>query len=213
MISQYSWASVKQQQRRFIEYGAMITLSIMILSFSIKPRYESAIPETPVFEPPPLDVYEVPPTRQDAPSPPPIAPEVTSSTEASPEMDADLNWEMPSGPVDGIVLSKPAPPDIEVPFYAVQSMPEPIGGYNAILSKVVYPEMAREVGIEGKVLIEALIGSDGVPREIVVLSGVSGTGLDEEAMKAVAATRFHPALQRDKPVAVRMTIPIVFRLH
>jgi protein TonB len=62
-------------------------------------------------------------------------------------------------------------------------------------------------------VVEALIGSDGIVKEVIVIKGMPGTGLDEAAMAAVLNTPFSPAYQRDKPVQVRMAIPVDFRLR
>lgn len=46
-------------------------------------------------------------------------------------------------------------------FVAVEDMPEPIGGIKAIQDKVVYPEIAKRAGIEGKVYVLAFINEEG----------------------------------------------------
>jgi len=97
-------------------------------------------------------------------------------------------------------------------FVAVEEMPEPIGGIEAIQSKIVYPEIAKRAGVEGKVYVLAFVDESGDVTKAVILKGV-GAGLDEAALTAVKATKFKPGKQRGKPVKVQVSIPIVFKLN
>jgi len=91
-------------------------------------------------------------------------------------------------------------------------MPEPIGGISAIKEKIKYTSIGIKAHIEGKVIIEVTFGKDGHPNDAVILKGIGG-GLDEVALNAVMQTKFKPGLQRDKPVNVRIKIPIRFELN
>jgi protein TonB len=48
--------------------------------------------------------------------------------------------------------------------------------------------------------------------ETTILKGIPKTGLDEAAMDAIKLIEWKPAYQRDKPVTVRIPVPVVFRL-
>jgi protein TonB len=74
-----------------------------------------------------------------------------------------------------------------------------------------YPELAREAGVEGTVLIRVLVGEDGFVKDQIIIQSVAM--LDDAAASAAQTAVFKPALQKDKPVAVWMVIPIEFRLH
>ena len=76
----------------------------------------------------------------------------------------------------------------------------------------IYPEIAQEAGIEGVVVVQAFIDQNGRVKETLILKGVPNTGLDEAAMEAIRRTKFHPAEQRERPVAVWISIPVNFRL-
>ena len=91
-------------------------------------------------------------------------------------------------------------------------MPEPVGGLATIQNKVKYTEIAKRIGLEGIVYIEALIDENGNVIDSKIIKKIGG-GLDQEALNAVASTKFHPGLQRGKPVKVRITIPIKFVLR
>jgi len=99
----------------------------------------------------------------------------------------------------------------DAPFIWVEEMPEPIGGIKAIQEKVVYTEIAVLAGIEGTVIVEAIIDKDGNVIDAKIIRNIGG-GLGESAMNAVRITKFIPGKQRGKPVKVKVTIPIKFVL-
>ncbi|MGA8263323.1 MAG: energy transducer TonB [Ignavibacteriaceae bacterium] len=94
----------------------------------------------------------------------------------------------------------------------VEVMAEPIGGISAIQKKVIYPEIAKRAGIEGKVYIQAFIDEKGDVVKTIMLKGI-GSGCDEAAMKAVKETKFTPAKQRDKLVKLQVVVPVLFKLN
>jgi periplasmic protein TonB len=97
-------------------------------------------------------------------------------------------------------------------FVAVEEMPEPIGGIQAIQSKITYPEIAKRAGVEGKVYILAYVNEQGNVTRAEVIKGL-GAGCDEAALNAVKQTKFKPGKQRGQPVKVQVSIPIVFKLQ
>ena len=74
-----------------------------------------------------------------------------------------------------------------------------------------YPEIAREAGVEGTVLVRVLVGDDGFVKDMKIIQSVPM--LDDAAVEAAWTAVFKPALQKDRPVAVWMVIPIEFNLH
>ncbi|QQS38192.1 MAG: TonB family protein [Ignavibacteriales bacterium] len=95
-------------------------------------------------------------------------------------------------------------------FVAVEEMPSPIGGLAGIQQRVVYPNLAKLAGIEGKVIVQAYVNENGTVTKVELIKGI-GAGCDEVALDAVRQTKFKPGLQRGKPVKVKVTIPIVFK--
>lgn len=95
---------------------------------------------------------------------------------------------------------------------STEEMPLPIGGMYAIQSKIIYPEIAKRAGIQGKVIIQAFIDENGNVVHTKVLNGIGG-GCDEMAVDAVKKTKFNPGTQNGKPVKVQVTIPILFKLQ
>lgn len=96
-------------------------------------------------------------------------------------------------------------------FVSVEEMPSPIGGIKAIQNSIVYPELAKRAGIEGRVYVKAYIDSTGVVVKTELIRGIGG-GCDEVAMDAVKKVRFTPGRQRGKPMNVQVTVPILFKL-
>ena len=91
--------------------------------------------------------------------------------------------------------------------------PIPIGGYEAIMENLVYPEIAQEAGIEGMVVIQAFVDEEGNVTHTAIQFGLMGTGLAEAAIKAIAKTHFEPATLKGEPVGVWIAIPVGFRLR
>jgi TonB family protein len=77
-----------------------------------------------------------------------------------------------------------------------------------------YSEAARQLKIQGKVVLSATIGTDGRAHNVVVKSGL-GYGLDEKALQTVRDDwKFEPAKGPDgKPTAARIVIEVAFHLY
>jgi TonB family protein len=75
-----------------------------------------------------------------------------------------------------------------------------------------YSPEARQAKFQGTVLLWAVIGPDGQPRDIKV-SRPLGMGLDQKAVEAVRNWRFAPALKDGVPVAVQINIEVNFHLY
>lgn len=74
-----------------------------------------------------------------------------------------------------------------------------------------YTPQAKAAKIEGTVTLELVIGRDGIPSDVRVTQALD-PGLDQEAAKAVRNWRFTPGTKDGKPVAVRATMEIQFKL-
>jgi len=77
---------------------------------------------------------------------------------------------------------------------------------------VDYPPEARRLGIEGRIQLRLLIGSDGRVKKAKVVKGV-GHGLDESALAAVRKMRCKPGRAGKDPVAVPITYKVTFVLE
>lgn len=84
--------------------------------------------------------------------------------------------------------------------------------YDDLKRSVVYPEVARKSGIEGRVIIKALIGKDGKVRKTKILESANRY-LNFAAENAVLIfDGFSPAIQNQQTVEVWITIPIEFKI-
>lgn len=77
--------------------------------------------------------------------------------------------------------------------------------------KPEYPAEARRLGIEGVVLLEVAISSEGKIMEVKIIED-PGFGLGDAARTAILKSEFEPAMSDGTPVAVRVRIPVRFRL-
>lgn len=77
----------------------------------------------------------------------------------------------------------------------------------------IYPEMARNAGIEGRVVVAVVIDTVGSVASATILASSGNSMLDAAALDAARGFRFTPAYQRDRPVPVQTSIPFSFRLE
>ncbi len=89
--------------------------------------------------------------------------------------------------------------------------PEPIGGIEAIIANLIYPQSAKDAGIEGKVFVKAIIDEQGNVTETSILKSVN-EDCDKAAMDAIKKTKFTPGIKDNKPVKAEVTIPVMFKL-
>lgn len=99
----------------------------------------------------------------------------------------------------------------------VEQMPEFPGGIPAMqefLGRTMkYPEEARKKGIQGRVIIQFVVGKDGRISKARVIQGVESS-LDQEALRIISnMPKWKPGKLKDgTKVNVKFTIPIMFRL-
>jgi len=203
--------SLPKRYRKYLEFSTIITLGIFVVALYTMPKFETSELEREAYIPP-IESYEIPPeTQQFEKPPPPARPSVPIESESE-DVDEDLTIEETDLEEFQQMDEPPPPPENAVRIIAYDEPPEPAGGYAQIQKNVVYPEIAREAGIEGTVIVQAQIGKDGTVRATKILKGIPKTGLDEAAVDAIKRTTWKPAFQRDKPVTVWISIPVVFRL-
>ncbi|MCL5992306.1 MAG: TonB family protein [Bacteroidetes bacterium] len=95
-------------------------------------------------------------------------------------------------------------------FVAVEK--EPYIDLAELQKKIVYPEMARRAGIEGKVVVRVYVGKDGKPVKTIIEASDNEL-LDNAAKVAIMKSVFTPAIQNGSPVPLWVSIPINFRLR
>lgn len=102
-------------------------------------------------------------------------------------------------------------------FTWVEEMPRYSKGEEAMMEflsqSIHYPEIAKRVGVEGKVYVTFIVEKDGSLSNITVLKGI-GAGCDEEAVRAIKLLdKWIPGKQNGNTVRVKASVPIIFRLN
>jgi protein TonB len=112
------------------------------------------------------------------------------------------------------IMEEEAEPE---PFVVVEEMPFYPGGNEALLkyvfSNIVYPEIARENNVQGRVFIRFCVTATGAIGQVEVMRGVD-PDLDAEAVRVIRTIKgFQPGKQGGQPVPVWYQLPINFQLQ
>jgi len=118
--------------------------------------------------------------------------------------------------LDEVVVEEEPEVD-DAPFMVVEDMPEFPGGTNALLEylkkNIKYPAICRENNIQGRVLVQFIVNKDGSIVDCEVVKPVNPS-LDKEALRVISGMpKWKPGSQRGKPVRVKYTVPVNFRLN
>ncbi|MBQ6208332.1 MAG: M56 family metallopeptidase [Prevotella sp.] len=102
-------------------------------------------------------------------------------------------------------------------FDVVEQMPSFPGGNEELMkflqTTVKYPEEATDKGIQGRVLVQFIVKSDGTVSDAKVVREVHPL-LDAEALRVVKSMpKWKPGMQSGKAVNVKYVIPVTFRLQ
>lgn len=202
---------LKKYYLLFMEVGLICSLLFFIaatkINFSTEKKSFHFIPDKEDFKP-----IDIPPTnvhKKLAPQKPMIYTEKPN--------DVIIDAEIPDFPEFGdfnqeILYTPEAPPEEEekiVEFLPV--MPSIIGGQSALYSKIVYPEIPKRVGIEGRVTVQFIIDKDGNVTNPKIIRSVH-PDLDKELLRVIELVRFSPGVQNGILVKVRMTQTVNFKL-
>ncbi|MCK5154076.1 MAG: TonB family protein [Spirochaetales bacterium] len=193
-------------------------LLALFLSFQLKdpleledvvpafPMISAVIVDTPavVFEPPP-------PAREEPEIIKEINEAVTPDEEAEEEIEEPLEETPPlisseNEPTSNSEPSVQAPETNYIPFYRVEKRPEFI--HKASLE---YPSQARRMKVEGTVILEADIDSEGKLIQLRIIKA-AGFGFEEAAAEMLKESSFTPAVMDGRPVGVRMRFTIKFEI-
>lgn len=223
---------IKESQRTlFFNIGLAMALLMVTVAFEWK-SYDSIVVEGWVMETGEPDaLMPAIVTTQPPPPPPPKMvsveiKEVKKETRHEEDMlpkKEDTPMPTDAGANDEIDIITDLPPTptyqeepADVVYLISEVKPAPAGGYDAfygfLRNNLRYPEQARRMGVEGTVYVEFVVDKDGALTELKVLRGI-GSGCDEEALRILKnAPAWKPGLQRGRPVKVRMSLPISFKL-
>ena len=221
-------ANLENKKLLFVEIGLVISLGITLFAFEMKSN-DSKISmldeQTQVV----LE-EEIIPITHDTPPPPPSAPKIPVLSDQidivddeieleddlfmNLEDDANLGVEI----MDYVEVEEEVVEEEAIPFQLVEEKPSFQGGDANQFSKwvnqrLVYPEIAKENGVQGRVTLQFTVEKDGSVTKVKVLRGVDPS-LDKEAVRVVSMSpKWKPGKQRDRAVPVTYTFPVIFQLR
>ena len=117
-----------------------------------------------------------------------------------------------------VPLETPVEEEEEVIFMVVETMPEFPGGQQALFKYLEeekkYPIIAKENGIQGRVICQFVVNKDGSIVDVIAIRSSGEPSLDKEAIRVIKSMpKWKPGKQRGKPVRVKYTVPVNFRLQ
>lgn len=223
-------ANLESKKLLFREIGLIIALLVCYAAFewSTSEKQVSTLEAEQVV----AIEEEIIPITQETPPPPPEAPkepvvsdfidivdddvQVEDNLLLTTEDDASLAVEIkdyvPQAVEEEVVEEE------EIPLAIVEEKPKFMGGDQNEFTKWVfknieYPEIAKENGVQGRVTLQFTVEPDGSVTKVVVVRGVDSS-LDKEAVRVVSSSpKWTPGKQRNKPVRVRFTFPVIFQLR
>ena len=180
------------------------------------------------------DDEEIPITEQlktpPPPPPPPPAPEIIEIVEDEEDVEETVieSTETNEEEIIEIVEVEEEELDIDVPFAVIEDVPifpgcervkksERRNCFQEKMNKHIrknfrYPEIAQEMGIQGRVYVNFIIAKDGKITNIRMRG--PDKNLENEAQRIIAELpSMTPGKQRGRPVRVPFSIPITFRLQ
>ena len=223
-------ANLENKKLLFTEIGLILSLLVVWLAFewSTTDKQVSVFEETAEV----VEAEEMIPITQETPPPPPTAApkipilsdqidivddeiQVDDNLFMNLEDDASMGVEIMDyvETVEEEVVEEEA-----IPFQFVEEKPSFMGGDANAFSKwvnerLVYPEIAKENGVSGRVTLQFTVNTDGTVSNIKVLRGVDPS-LDKEAVRVVSMSpKWTPGKQRDRAVKVTYTFPVIFQLR
>jgi protein TonB len=220
-------ASLENKKLLFVEIGLVISLLVTFLAFEWKQEEISVsnLEDTTEIE----AEEEIIPITQDTPPPPPAEVKIPilsdqidivddnielENTVMNLEDDANLGVEIQ----DYVEVVEEKVEEEAIPFQLVEEKPSFNGGdantfTKWVMERIVYPEIARENGVQGRVTLQFTVEKDGRVTKVKVLRGVDPQ-LDKEAVRVVSMSpKWKPGKQRDRAVAVTYTFPVQFALR
>lgn len=221
-------ADLENKRTLYTEIGLVVALLVVwgAFSYSTKEKAVASLGEdTQVVE-----VEDMVPITQETPPPPPETPKIPVLSDQidiveddikvddnfmSLEDDANLGVEI----MDYVEEVKEEVVEEEaIPFQLVEEKPSFNGGdanefSKWVNSKLQYPEIAKENGVQGRVTLQFTVNPDGSVSNVKVLRGVDSS-LDKEAVRVVSMSpKWKPGKQRDRAVKVTYTFPVIFQLR
>ena len=219
-------ADLSKERGTSLMIGLIISLSIMFvaLEWTHKDEVDNEEPIAAVnFVPEDMIPITLPEKKT---VPPPPAAVTKAEVIEIVDDDADIDDDILASPEDNdkwldpqeydIPIYEPEPePDEILPF--VEDQPEFPGGTAALMEylrkNIKYPAICRENNIQGRVVVTFVVNKDGSIVDIEIARGVNPS-LDKEAVRVISQMpNWKPGYQLGRPVRVRYSLPVNFRLN
>ena len=221
-------ASLENKKLLFTEIGLVAALLVTwgAFEYSSKDAQVAVLEDTTQID----DVEEIVALQQETPPPPPEAPNIPVLSDQIDIVDDeikvdDLFVSLEDDANTGVEIMDYREEEVQeeeveeeaIPFQLVEEKPSFNGGdanefSKWVNSKLVYPEIAKENGVQGRVTLQFTVEADGRVTNVKVLRGVDDS-LDKEAVRVVSSSpRWKPGKQRDRAVKVTYTFPVIFGL-
>ncbi len=222
-------ASLENKKLLFTEIGLVAALGIVYgaFNYSTKEAEVAALEDTTEM----ADVEEMVAIQQETPPPPPEAPNIPVLSDQIDIVDDDIKVDdmfqtLEDDASTGVEIMDYKEEEVQeeeveeeaIPFQLVEEKPSFNGGdanefSKWVNSKLVYPEIAKENGVQGRVTLQFTVEADGRVTNVKVLRGVDDS-LDKEAVRVVSSSpKWKPGKQRDRAVKVTYTFPVIFQLR
>ena len=208
MFAAFEWTTREYAEVEPVKYAAYVQAEEEVPPIT-QPIFTAA-PPPPADAPQVAEIIDIVDNNEE------IEEETIQTTEDTNEAVSGPSAPVASGPVmTGPVVTDVGDVEDEI-FQVVEQMPEFPGGDAELmkyLSKnIKYPASAQENGIQGRVVVEFVVNKDGSIVEPKVLKKLDNA-CDQEAMRVIKAMpKWKPGMQRGKPVRVKYTVPVMFRL-
>ena len=220
-------ADLEGKKTTWLLVGYILVLAIMFVAFEWTRR--DKIDTSEIVAEVSLNFEEeiIPITMQEKPvAPVPVEAKTISETIEIVEDDAEIEETIIASDedmgevveiqnIENVVVEEPEKEE-EI-FQVVEAMPEFPGGTAELMKglqkNIKYPSISQENGVQGRVIVQFVVNRDGSIVDPVVLRSVDPY-LDKEALRVVSAMpKWKPGEQRGKPVRVKFTLPVQFRLQ
>ena len=222
-------ASMENKRFLFTEIGMVIALLIVWGAFSYTSREKKVA--TLEADQTVVEVEDMVPITEETPPPPEAAPKipilsdqidiVDDNIKVDDSMFQNIEDSNEGFEIMDYIESAPEEETIEeeaIPFQLGEEKPSFNGGdanefSKWVNSRLVYPEIAKENGVQGRVTLQFTVNADGTVSNVKVLRGVDSS-LDKEAVRVVSSSpKWKPGKQRDRAVKVTYTFPVIFQLR
>ena len=223
-------ASLENKKLLFTEIGLVLALLFVwgAFSYTTKVKKVASLEADQTI----VEVEDMVPITEETPPPPEVAPKipilsdqidvVDDNIKVDDSMFQNLEDDANSGvEIMDYIEAAPEEENVEeeaIPFQLVEEKPSFNGGdanefSKWVNSKLVYPEIAKENGVQGRVTLQFTVNADGSVSNVKVLRGVDSS-LDKEAVRVVSSSpKWKPGKQRDRAVKVTYTFPVIFQLR